>query len=125
MGTLVLVYNADADLFSAATDWAHKLLAPSSYACSLCAVTYGAVRMRSGWRDVLDSLDCPVRFLHRDEFAEAYDADLDLPAILWQAGETLSVLVSAGEIDAAAESPEPLAALEAELRTALDGRCGT
>ncbi len=123
MGALVLVYNADADLFSAATDWAHKLLAPSSYACSLCAVTYDHVGMRTAWRDFLDGLACPVRFLHRDEFAESYDAALDLPAILWEEGETLDVLVSSEEIGACAAADDPLAALEALLREALGGRC--
>lgn len=124
MGVLVLVYNADIALFSAVTDWAHKVLAPSSYPCSLCAVTYGHVGMRNGWRDFLESLDCPVRFYHRDEFAEAYDAGFDLPAMLWEEGDTLEVLVSPSEIDACAGEENALAALEQTLRNALGGRCG-
>lgn len=120
MGTLVLVYNADAGLFSAVTDYAHKLLAPSSYACDLCAVTHGHLGMRRRWRAFLEGLGCPVRFLHRDEFT---GADVALPAVLWEDGETVEVLLSAEDIAACAGTDEPLAALEEALRDALDGRC--
>lgn len=120
MGTLVLVYDADGDLFSRVTDFAHKLLAPGSYACDLCAVTYGPVGMRHRWRDVLDGLGCPVRFLHRDEFD---DADVPLPAILWEEDGTRGVLLSAEAISACAAAEDPLGALEAALRSALGGRC--
>ena len=119
MGTLVLVYNADADLFSRVTDFAHKLLAPESYACDLCAVTYGPVGMRRRWREVLDGLGCPVRFLHRD----AFDGDVPLPAMLWEDAGTREVLLSAEAIHTCAQSDDPLGALEEALRAALGGRC--
>ena len=119
MGTLVLVYNADADFFSRVTDFAHKLLAPDSYACELCAVTYGHLGMRRRWREVLNSLGCPVHFLHRD----AFDGDVPLPAMLWEDGGAREVLLSAESITACAKSGDPLSTLEEALREALGGRC--
>lgn len=69
---LLFVYNADAGLLAGLKDTFHKILSPTTYACALCAVTYGATRMRPEWREFIKSLPVPVEFLHRDEFARAY-----------------------------------------------------
>lgn len=37
----LFVYNADSGLFNTATDIAHKILLPETYACNLCALTHG------------------------------------------------------------------------------------
>ena len=50
---LVIVYNADAGLAAALFDAVHKVVAPATYPCSLCAVTYGALTMRPQWRRYL------------------------------------------------------------------------
>ncbi|MGI8952546.1 MAG: hypothetical protein ACR2FN_13295 [Chitinophagaceae bacterium] len=50
MSTLIFVYNADADLFSTLTDFAHKILSPSTYQCKLCALTYGNISMKQEWK---------------------------------------------------------------------------
>lgn len=43
---LIFVYNADGGTFNAIMDSAHKLFAPSTYQCSLCAITHGMLTMR-------------------------------------------------------------------------------
>lgn len=43
---LVIVYNANAGLLAGAMDSLHKLFAPASYPCKLCALTYGLLSMR-------------------------------------------------------------------------------
>ncbi len=45
---LIFVYNANSDLFSTVTDFAHKILSPSTYQCQLCALTYGNFSKKAG-----------------------------------------------------------------------------
>ena len=86
---LVFVYNADSGLFNVVSDIAHKIFAPETYACNLCAITYGNFAMRAEWKDFLESLAVDLEFLHRDELAERYGlAALPLPAILVVAGQS-------------------------------------
>ncbi|NBC16051.1 MAG: hypothetical protein GVY18_01905 [Bacteroidetes bacterium] len=114
---LILVYNADAGLFNALTDTAHKLLSPQTYDCRLCALTYGAFSMRTAWKDFLDDLGLPLAFYHRDEFERGTGrSDVDLPAVLIEDEGTLSVLVPAAEIDACDDLDDLMAAVEAALR---------
>lgn len=114
--TLILVYNADGGLLSAASDMVHKIVSPATYPCSLCALTYGAVAMRKEWRAFLADTGLPVLFLYRDEFRTDLDPrDLPLPAILLgdASGGPPQVLVSAEELEALS-GLEALMALLAE-----------
>ena len=69
---LLFIYNADTGLLPGLKDLFHKILAPATYPCSLCAVTYGATSMRPEWQQFIRQLAVPVEFLHRDEFGRAY-----------------------------------------------------
>lgn len=114
--TLILVYNADGGLLSAASDMVHKIVSPATYPCSLCALTYGAVAVRKEWRAFLADRGLPVLFLYRDEFRTDLDRrGLPLPAILLAdaSGGPPQVLVSAEELEALS-GLEALMALLAE-----------
>lgn len=78
----VFVYNADAGLANALLDWGHKLVSPSTYACSLCGVTYGHLGMRAEWRTFIASLGLPVTFTYRDKWTAETGEAGDPPA-LW------------------------------------------
>lgn len=80
---LLFVYNADSGLLNGALDTLHKTLSPATYACSLCAVTYGATSMRPEWRAFLHKLPARTIFLHRNELRQPYPSLLTepLPAI--------------------------------------------
>ncbi len=81
-GSLLFVYNADSGLFNTLTDIAHKLLAPDSYACSLCRLTHGYLHERTAWRRFLTTLDRPCLFRHRDQLHDWPElAGQDLPAV--------------------------------------------
>jgi hypothetical protein len=101
---LLFVYNADAGLLAGLKDTFHKILSPATYACALCAVTYGATSMRPEWREFIKKLPVPVEFLHRDEFGRAYPAWARhrLPAA-FEVAETgeLTPFIEAGEMQAA------------------------
>ena len=105
---LFFVYNADSGLFTALMHAVHKEVSPATYPCSLCALTYGLVSMRSEWKRFWKSLDAEAVFHHRDDFTRAFPAlgtggvrEVELPAILvGEGGEEPRVLVSAEELDA-------------------------
>lgn len=64
---LLFVYNADSGLFNTLADIGHKLFSPETYACRLCAITYGLMTERAEWREFISSIDAECEFLHRDE----------------------------------------------------------
>lgn len=114
---LILVYNADAGLFNALTDTAHKLLSPQTYDCRLCALTYGAFSMRTAWKEFLDDLDLPLTFYHRDELEQATGrGDIELPAVLIEEDSDVSVLVPAAAINACDDLEDLMESIETALR---------
>ena len=115
--TLVFVYNAADGVFAAIGDAVHKAVSPDTYPCSLCAITYGAVRMRPEWRACLKSLPYPTRFLHRGEFARAYPGvEVTLPAILLDGGQDdPRILVDAGTLNGIGDVEALIRTLDAAL----------
>lgn len=101
---LLFVYNADGGRLAGLKDIFHKVLSPGTYACSLCAVTYGATAMQPVWKEFIQKLPVPVAFLHRDEFGRDYPKwrAHPLPATFAvdEAGE-LTPFIDASELDAA------------------------
>ncbi len=104
---LILVYNANSGLMTAMMHTVHKWLRPSTYPCSLCAITYGVVYMHGEWRRFLDRLNCEVVIHHRDDFKQAFPMlgnggarEVKLPAILIAyPDEEPLVLIPAQELD--------------------------
>lgn len=98
---LVFVYNADGGIINGIMDSAHKLFAPSTYQCPLCAVTHGIVGMRSEWKEYMRSLSYETRFYHRDGFRKEWPTmEADLPAIFFEAeNEEIGLLISKEELE--------------------------
>jgi hypothetical protein len=99
---LILVYNADGGVLNGLRDSVWKAFRPSTYPCSLCALTFGWFAMHRPWRQFLDSLPHEKVYLHKDEIDQALPGlDFALPAILVAAGrQQPEVLVSANALDA-------------------------
>jgi hypothetical protein len=114
---LLFVYNADEGIAAALFDAAHKLVSPGTYACSLCAITYGAVAMRPAWRRWLRARPFATHFHHRQDFARAHPGwrDLALPAVLAERAGTMSLLLSADALAGIADVPALIAAIERRL----------
>ena len=117
MSRLVLVYNAKGGIFHMLADAVHKVVAPQTYPCSLCAISYGPVAMHRRWRRTLTALPVAVEFFHSDDFPRTYPGlALALPAVLLARGASPpEVLISADELDAL----KTLDALIALLNTRL------
>ncbi|MEY4851061.1 MAG: hypothetical protein RLZZ331_2065 [Pseudomonadota bacterium] len=102
---LVIVYNANEGLLAGAMDSLHKLFAPATYLCKLCALTYGLLAMRREWRAYLDGLAMEARFHHRPDFRAAFPqaADWPLPLIAVEQDGQLAVLISAADFASIAD----------------------
>ena len=99
--TLLFVYNADSGKLNALKDAIHKIVKPSTYPCSLCAVTYDNIGMKNEWKTFVNELGIPVEFLHRDEFCEQHDcSDVTYPVAYLNEKEKLTEFISTEEFDA-------------------------
>jgi hypothetical protein len=113
---LVFVYNAKAGLLAGMMDSVHKAVSPSTYECSLCAITYGSFTMDKSWREYLKTLPLDAVFHHRPDFKEAYPkADFSLPVILLEREGTLTSLLSAQELSAQTDVNALMQSLNAAL----------
>ncbi len=120
---LLIVYNADAGPVAALLDMVHKIVAPSTYPCSLCGVTYGVVAMKPAWRAYLATLQLAVDFFHRPDFHAAYPsfAAAPLPLIARADRGRVTVLLDAAALARLPTVDVLIAALAARLATDADG----
>ena len=87
---LIFVYNADEGVFNTLMDTAHKLFAPSTYECNLCALTHGVTSMKSEWKSYMSSLNYETRFYHKKGFKQEWpQLNIELPAILLQKDDNI------------------------------------
>ena len=98
---ILFVYNADSNPFSMIKDMVTKVIAPKSYQCNLCAITYGPVSMKNEWKKFLDTLPQEKVFLHKDEFQTKYpkQKDTTLPVVFIDTDNELKILISSDEIN--------------------------
>lgn len=118
MSELIFVYNAKAGALQGLIDTVHKTVSPATYACNLCAITYGAMAMKPAWRDYLKNLPHEVHFFHKDDFRAAYPSlAVELPVVLFKDGDHLRTVLSAQEVNAQPDVNALIAAMDASLRT--------
>lgn len=109
---LQFVYNAETGFFNKLTDFAHKIISPKTYACSLCALTYGKFTMKQEWADYIKSLPMEVEFIYKNEWKFA-PVRQEYPLVALQTGtDRVEVLLEASELN-------ELKSLK-QLRTKLD-----
>ena len=116
---LLFVYNADSGVLNGLQDLVHKTLAPATYPCVLCAVTYGVAAMRPEWKQAIRALPLPTGFLHRDEFLKAY------PAMQGQALPAAFSADSAGHLSPFISTEELKQLTLEELIALVQQRAGT
>ncbi len=114
--TLIFVYNANSGMLNGMWHSAHKLLSPSTYECSLCAITHGNFGPHKAWSEFLEQLDYPMEFLHKDELKEQYNYEVALPAILQSNNQQLTPFITAETLNAV----KTLEELQALLTEKLD-----
>ncbi len=115
---LLFVYNADGNLFSKVTDFAHKILSPSTYPCSLCALTYDNLGIKKQWAEFLLKLNVEQEFFHKDEFLKKHKQyETAFPAIFVEKGTSLELLVPPAMIDACISLQDLEQVITAKLNT--------
>ncbi len=113
---LVFVYNAEAGIVRGFMDSIHKIISPSSYACDLCAITYGLTSMNRDWRVWLQELEVPTEFFHRAEFKKAWpEANFELPVILIEERKRLTPVIGAETLAEIKDVDQLIAVLEDRL----------
>jgi hypothetical protein len=113
---LLFVYNANAGLAAGMMDSLHKLVSPRTYACDLCAITYGLTRMNPTWKAWLKAQAFEAVFYHRPDFRAAYpDVAVALPVILLDSAAKIETLVSADDFKNTPSVDELIALIEARL----------
>ena len=98
--TILFVYNADSGLLNAVADYILKAISPKTYGCNLCAITYSNTGMKKKWREYVKTLGASVGFLHRDEFLELYNKDVNLPTVFLKKGDSVTLFIDSEEINA-------------------------
>ena len=113
---IVFVYNADSGKLNALKDAIHKVVKPSTYPCSLCAVTYGNLGMKREWKTFIPGLRIPAEFLHRDEFCAQFDCKgVNYPVAFLMENEKRTELISTEEMDATTTLDEMMNLVEKNL----------
>jgi hypothetical protein len=98
--SLVFVYKADSGMFNLLADIAHKIFSPQTYACQLCSITHGNLKMHEEWRTFIHSLPIACDFMHRDEFLKVHsEFEDELPAVYLRSTGKLQLCVNAKEIN--------------------------
>ena len=115
---LLFVYAADSGAVQALIHVVHKIVSPSTYPCSLCALTYGPLGQRAAWKRALADLGVDSEFLHRDELHQRYGADhAALPAVFRIVDGRPAPLIAKPELDACRDLDALIALVEARLET--------
>jgi len=119
---LLFVYNADSGLFNIVSDFAHKIISPRTYACDLCALTYGNFTMKHEWKTFLNALPLSVSFMYKNEFVKQYNLAIELPAVFIQSDDDLHVLISNQAIKACEDLQQLKQLLTSRLNSFFDSK---
>lgn len=109
------VYNAKSGLLSALKDTFHKALAPDSYECNLCKITYGTVSMKEQWRRFVYGLGKDVEFLHKDEFESKFKKG-EYPSVYVEENGKLSLIVSRKEMNSVKDLSELIDLMKKKIK---------
>jgi len=98
---LIFVYNLDSGLLTELMDYARKLVAPETYKCNLCKVTFNITNMKSEWEEYINSLPTEINFFHRDKFKEKYPdfADASFPAVFIKDQSGMRMFITSEELN--------------------------
>ena len=94
---LIFIYNAQSGKINSFLDYLHKAISPSTYNCSLCALTYNNYGEVKIWTQFIESLEMPIYFKYADHLPELGLAfETKLPAVY---NIDLSIVLNSEEIN--------------------------
>ena len=109
---VIFIYNAQSGPFSALSDYVHKIVSPETYACQLCAITYGNLGMRSSWAGYVKALPAKVIFTYKDKLIAEPPVmrNAELPSAFVIRDNEIKLAITAKELNAC-QGEEALIAL--------------
>lgn len=100
MTEIIFIYNAKSGPINSLIDWAHKIISPKTYECSLCSLTYGNLGKYSKWSKFLESLNMNKSFIYDDQLSDlSFYNNESLPCIFFREDNNYSVLLNNDELD--------------------------
>ncbi len=122
---LLFVYNSNGTVVSLIKDTARKVLAPKTYPCNLCRITYPFAAMEEEWKKFIQSLPHEAVFLHRDEFHKKYPqfAATSLPAVFVDDESGMRPIISHESINRVSSVPELIDIVKNSLAAKNIYRC--
>lgn len=92
---LLFIYNSNLGKINALFDAGHKLFSPSTYQCSLCALTYGVFTENSIWKTFRTESNLTIDFYNKDQFEGKFPNDnMIYPVILKLKGHQLTTALN-------------------------------
>ena len=92
---VLFVYNANSGKLNSLFEAGHKLISPSTYKCSLCALTHNAFTENSTWKNFRMESKEDMEFYHKDEFETTFpNVNMIFPTVLKLEDKQLSTVLS-------------------------------
>lgn len=117
--SLIFVYNAHSDAKNQWIDFAHKILKPSTYDCSLCALTFGKLTEKRSWKKFRTNASIEMKFLHKDEFEKQFSSKFlpkyNFPIVFYQNHYDLETLLHHKQINQFETTEELINAISKRL----------
>ena len=98
--TLIFVYNAKSGILNAIKDAGHKIFKPSTYPCSLCALTYNTFCENKHWKTYRENSNVDTKFYHIDEFESVQPkVKVEYPVVLKVEKNRLETIINNTKLD--------------------------
>ncbi len=92
---LLFIYNANSGKLNALFEAGHKLISPSTYKCSLCALTHNAFNENGTWKNYRTQSKMEMEFYHKDEFEATFpNVNMIYPTVLKLENQQLSTVLN-------------------------------
>lgn len=92
---LLFIYNSNSGIINALFDTGHKLFSPTTYQCSLCALTYDVFKENAVWKTFRTESNITMEFYHKDEFKMKFpNIKMIYPVILKLEGHQLTTVIN-------------------------------
>jgi len=92
---LIFIYNANSGILNGIMDAGHKIFNPSTYPCSLCALTYDTFTENEIWQNFRKDSSIRMEFYHKDEFEATFPkVNMIYPAILKLEGNQITTVLT-------------------------------
>ena len=100
MSEIIFIYNAKSGTVNSLIDWAHKIVSPDTYECSLCGITYDNLGKKAEWSAFLREIKIKSSFIYKDQIINDQKLkDVSLPCAYLKKSNDMNLLISSDEMN--------------------------